>query len=102
MRTFSATRGSLFRRGSLVASLSRVDGHSGKKTTQLGGVIAGKPPYWVAKGVEMTIAWQVDPYQANSAWLEADVKIVDVSTAPEGTTIRMDGTTICRPHRRTK
>lgn len=100
MRTFTATRGSLFRRGVLVASLSRLDGNAGKRGCQFGALIKGKTSYWVATGVALTIAWQVEPAQPKSAWLEADVVIREVTTAPEGLRVRMDGTTTCRPHRR--
>ena len=101
MRTFTATRGSLLRRGSLVVSFTRVDGNAGKKGCQLNGTFAGKAPYWVAPGIAMTAVWQVEPYQANSAWLEADIIIREVSATASGSTlVRMDGTTVCRPHRR--
>ena len=98
MRAFSATRGTLLRRGSLVVSLSTLSGNAGPKGCQFSGVVTSKPSYWLAPGVALTLAWQVAPNQPASSWIEADVIVREVATAPEGTRVRLDGTTVCRPH----
>lgn len=95
MRLFSATRAVLYRKGRPIASLTSVGGNASKTAVEFHGTVVGKPGWWVAKDVACVIAWQVEPRQPNSAWLEADVAITSI----DGPSVAVTGSTGVRPHR---
>lgn len=94
MRHFGSTRALLLRRGRVVARMEQANGMAGPKSVKFRGTTTERSDWWVAPGVAVEIAWQVDPRQRNSAWLVAPVTITDVVERE----VRVAGTTPCRPY----